>query len=213
MRSNILHIQDLRDDEKRNLEQHEHHVHAKNQGSSVSPQSCGFVKLNQSSLEDTQRKQYSKYFSTQNTKQPWSSFEFNMSSNTISIKVFKDRRKMSKLNDMKYLIFVEVIEPISEDHNEGVSLCSSKDSSHEWVKLKTIQDNYKHDTESLNDRNIIKNSKGSEFKCVLLLKSPIKKELISWYQAKELCSNFGGSLMKIENDAEQHALQSLILNR
>ena len=131
-----------------------------------------------------------------------------MSSNVISIRATKDT-STSEGGDIKYQITVMANEPINNKSEDSASVCNSKGTNKDWVKLNIFQQT----TLPFEDKANMEDGNDSQFKCVLLLKSSIKKKFLSWYQATKMCANLGGSLIKIENEAEQQALQNFVMKR
>ena len=192
--------------------------------SSLLPTSCGAMKLDKPS-KITHPKHY-KQLLLQTLSQPRplqfyaSSFEFNMTSNFISIST-KDYESLenSVVGDdtINYRISIEPIKhnivkrsAQHYDDGKGRNMCSSSSSNNKWIKITFGQDN---NNASLQTKSAITSTKGST-KCVQLLRHSNKKDPpLTWYQANKSCIDLEGKLLKIQSESEQIELEDLILKR
>ena len=213
MLSNILYIEDAK--RKSEITTHERNLYAdtEHQLSSFFSTSCGAVNLNQTT--DMPYKSFPvPVYSPKPIKRFVSSFEFNMSSNVISISAKQDMNHNGEV-DIKYTIYVKAIKSsvkksaVVSSYNE----CNTKSSNGEWVKLRKNPHHarngpFQQQPATVEDK---KDSGGS--KCILLIKSAMKGEHSTWFHARKRCFDLGGSLVKIESEWEEAALYDLVVNR
>ena len=221
MLSNILYIQDLPNINKRILRERatqEKFLYIKRNLKSSSLSPCGAIHLN-NSYNDTQNH---KIFLLPSQSLPnhlkFSYYEFNMSSNIISIsaKFLSNSNNRTGSDKMKYKISINPIKhkivkrSVIENESSDINLCGDSSATNKWIRINFGLD--KNDA-SFQEKSAIKSTKDST-KCVQLLKSSSKKhQPLSWFQANKSCIDLGGNLVKIQSEAEELELQNLIMNR
>ena len=148
-----------------------------------------------------------------------SSFEFNMSSNWISISAKTDANYSNNGdNNIRYQVSVmpirHVIEKRKSVSKSGDNMCKNQGTQgSEWVKLNLNQYNDTSPRSLLLQRKNKDENSLQTTKCVLLQKYSSKKQPFTWYDAKTSCLKLGGNLVKIQNQLEDTAIQNLIVNR
>ena len=172
IRSNFVRIEDVLE-EKRTSGRNEVNILAKRRRQLQLSRGCSAVPLNKSS------------------------YEFNMSSNVISISAISPTNA-SQHADVVYNVLVTEFDPGTHKSNNGAEGCSAGIDNHEnWVKSKIISD---YTTKE-------------QYKCLLLVKRSSKGRYFSWNDANKKCLGLGGNLIKIQTDEEQHEAQKFVTKR
>ena len=209
IRSNFVHIEDVRE-EKRTGGRNEGNILVKRRRQLQLSRECSAIPLNESSEMNRERLPLSENLTFKakevNTISPskanaknyhLASYEFNMSSNVISIS-FTNPTKISKGTGVVYNVSVTGIDPVTDRSNYSVNACSAGADGHEnWVKLNMASDY----------------TKKARYKCVLLVKKPSKGRYFSWNYANKKCLSLGGNLIKIQKDEEEYETQKFVTKR
>ena len=151
-----------------------------------------------------------------------STYEFNMSSNLVSISANRHNDADRRV-DVLYKISVVGIEPVRMQKDGRVdrqNKCSQNNGNHLGDEGWIVLNDKTNDIGSTTDSQPLGGGVGKaysirakEAKCVLLLKPTHKNPHLSWNEANENCSKIGGSLISVKNKNEDRDIQSLIINR